>query len=68
MRDFITGTNISLSLNGDNEEELTSYYNKLAESGKVESPLKKEAWGDTFGMCIDKFGTFWMVNITGKSK
>lgn len=66
MRDFIAGTNISLSLSGDNEEELTSYFNKLADGGKVESPLKKEAWGDTFGMCIDKFGTFWMVNIAGK--
>lgn len=66
MRDFIAGTNISLSLGGDNEKELTDYFNKLADGGKVENPLKKEVWGDTFGMCIDKFGTFWMVNITGK--
>jgi PhnB protein len=64
MRELIAGTNMSLSLSGDNEEELTAYYNKLAEGGKVESPLKKESWGDTFGMVIDKFGTFWMVNIT----
>ena len=64
MRQYVAGTNMSLSLSGDNEGELTSYYNKLADGGKVESPLKKEAWGDTFGMCIDKFGTFWMINIT----
>ena len=66
MREFVSGTNISLSLGGDNEEELTGYFNKLADGGKIESPLKKESWGDTFGMCIDKFGTFWMVNITAK--
>lgn len=66
MREFIAGTNMSLSLSGDNTDELTGYYNKLADGGKVQSPLKKEAWGDTFGMCIDKFGTFWMVNITEK--
>jgi PhnB protein len=65
MREFVAGTNMSVSLSGDNEEELTGYYNKLAEGGKVEQPLTKAPWGDTFGMCIDKFGVFWMVNITG---
>ena len=64
MREFIAGTNMSLSLSGDNEEELTAYYNKLAEDGKVEQPLTKAPWGDTFGMAIDKYGVFWMVNIS----
>ena len=66
MREFIVGTNMSLSLSGDNQEELTGYFNKLVDGGTVVSPLKTESWGDTFGMCIDKFGTFWMVNISGK--
>jgi PhnB protein len=66
MREFITGTNISISLSGDNEAELTDYYNKLVDGGKVDQPLTKAPWGDTFGMCIDKFGTFWMVNIAGQ--
>ena len=65
MRDYVAGTNMSVSLSGDNEEELNGYYNKLVEGGKVEEPLKKAPWGDTFGMCIDKFGVFWMVNIAG---
>ena len=63
VREYVAGTNMSVSLSGDNEEELTDYYNKLAEGGKVEEPLVKAPWGDTFGMCIDKFGVFWMVNI-----
>lgn len=66
MREFTVGTNMSISLSGDNEAELSDYYNKLAEGGTVEQPLTKAAWGDTFGMCIDKFGTFWMVNIAAK--
>ena len=66
MREYIAGTNMSISLSGDNEEELKGYYNKLADGGKVEQPLVKAPWGDTFGMCIDKFGVFWMVNIAGK--
>ncbi len=65
MREYVAGTNMSVSLSGDNEEELTGYYNRLVEGGTVEEPLKKAPWGDTFGMCIDKYGVFWMVNILG---
>lgn len=64
-RAYEPGTNISISLSGDNEAELTGYYNKLVEGGKVEQSLTKAPWGDTFGMCIDKYGIFWMVNIAG---
>lgn len=62
---YSIGTAISLSLSGDDEAELTSYYNKLAEGGNVVEPLMKAPWGDTFGMLTDKYGIFWMVNITG---
>lgn len=68
MREYVAGTNMSISLSGDNEEELTGYYNKLVDGGKVEEPLTKAPWGDTFGMCIDKFGVFWMVNIAAKKE
>lgn len=61
--DYTKGTDISISLSGDNETELTDYYNKLAEGGTIAEPLKKAPWGDTFGMLTDKFGIFWMVNI-----
>ena len=66
MREFVAGTNMSVSLSGDDEKELTGYYNSLAEGGKVEQPLTKAPWGDIFGMCTDKFGVFWMVNIAAK--
>lgn len=26
-------------------------------------PLEQAMWGDIFGMCTDKFGIRWMVNI-----
>jgi PhnB protein len=60
-------SNISLSLSGDNDEELTGYFNKLAEGGRVTMPLEKAMWGDKFGMLTDKFGTSWMVNIAGQA-
>lgn len=53
-----------MSLNGDNEAELTAYFKQLCEGGKVVMPLTKEVWGDTFGMCDDKFGLRWLVNIS----
>ncbi len=63
--EYHEGSNISISLSGDDEAELRGYYEKLAEGGTVVMPLEKAPWGDTFGMCTDRFGIGWMVNITG---
>lgn len=60
------GSRISISLSGDNEEELRGYWDKLAAGGTVTMPINKAPWGDTFGMLTDKFGINWMVNIAGK--
>ena len=65
--EFHPGTNFSISLSGDNEAELTNYYQALSEGGVVSMPLTKAIWGDIFGMCTDKFGVNWMVNISPKS-
>jgi len=63
---YTKGTDISISLSGDDEAELSAYYEKLSEGGTVAQPLTKAPWGDIFGMVTDKFGIFWMVNITVK--
>lgn len=57
---------VSLSLGGADEEKLTKIFNDLCDGADVQSPLKKEFWGDTFGTLTDKFGIEWMVNITAK--
>jgi PhnB protein len=56
---------ISLSLSGDDEKTLRGYWDKLSTGGSVRMPLEAAPWGDTFGMCVDKFGISWMVNIAG---
>jgi len=61
--EYRPGTNFSVSLSGDNEAELTGYFAKLSAGGTVVMPLTKAMWGDSFGMCTDKFGVGWMVNI-----
>jgi PhnB protein len=58
------GTNISISLSGDDDETLRGYWEQLSSSGTVSVPLEKQMWGDEFGMCDDQFGITWMVNIT----
>ena len=58
------GGSITISLSGDDEPELRGYWDKLSEGGTVSVPLEKQMWGDEFGMCTDRFGISWMVNIT----
>jgi PhnB protein len=58
------GDNITVSLSGDDSDELRGYWEKLSAGGTVSMPLEKQMWGDEFGMCVDQFGVPWMVNIT----
>jgi len=57
------GNNMAVSLSGDDSDELRGYWEKLSDGGTVSVPLEKQMWGDEFGMCVDKFGISWMVNI-----
>src|SRR5689334_21375135 len=50
------GSNISISLSGDDEAELTGWFHALSDGGAVVQPLEKAPWGDTFGMLTDRFG------------
>ena len=56
------GGNITISLSGDDEQQLRGYWDKLSEGGTVTMPFEKQMWGDLFGMCTDKFGVPWMVD------
>jgi PhnB protein len=58
------GDNTAVSLSGDDADELRAYWSKLSDDGNVSLPLEKQMWGDEFGMCVDKFGVSWMVNIS----
>ena len=55
--------NGTISLSGEDEAELRGYWDRLRDGGTVGVPLEKAPWGDAFGMCADRFGVDWMVNI-----
>jgi PhnB protein len=67
--DYARGTNAySVSLSGDDEAALRGYWEKLSERGTVLVPLETAPWGDAFGMCTDRFGITWLVNISGPDR
>ena len=65
--EYTPGNNYSVSLSGDDESELRGYWDKLSDGGTVVMPLDKAPWGDAFGMCADRFGVSWLVNIAGSA-
>jgi PhnB protein len=56
---------VSVSLSGDDEPRLRGYFERLTDGGTVLVPFEPAPWGDTFGMCVDRFGTSWLVNAAG---
>ncbi|MGW0845900.1 VOC family protein [Streptomyces sp. NPDC002787] len=62
--EYQPGGSFSVCLSGDDESELRGYWEKLSADGSVSVPLEKQMWGDVFGMCTDRFGIPWMVNIS----
>ncbi|MEU1184294.1 VOC family protein [Streptomyces sp. NPDC005820] len=61
--DYSPSGNVSVSVSGDDDAELRGYWEKLSAGAQVSVPLDKQMWGDVFGMCTDRFGITWLVNI-----
>jgi PhnB protein len=54
----------SVSISGNDGEALRGYWENLSADGTTTMPLQKQVWGDEFGMCVDKFGVPWLINIS----
>ncbi|MEV2241881.1 VOC family protein [Micromonospora sp. NPDC049891] len=57
------GDTITCSLSGDPGEGIEEAWQKLSDGGTVTMPFEKQVWGDLYGMCVDRFGIPWMVNV-----
>lgn len=56
------GTNSSIIISAESEEEAKKLFAGLSAGGNVGMPLEKMFWGALFGFFTDKFGVQWMVN------
>ena len=52
-----------LSLRGDQAEEITPYWDKLAVGSTVIVPLAPSQWAPLYGMLTDRFGITWVVDV-----
>lgn len=57
------GNNVSIAIHPDSKEEADRLFNGLSAGGQVTMPMSDAFWGAYFGMFIDKFGIYWMVNF-----
>ena len=55
------GISVSLSLKDTAKGE--QIFNALSEGGQVQMPYQPTFWAAGFGMCVDRFGIPWMINV-----
>lgn len=57
------GNTISLALNCQSEEELSTLFSKLSRDGNVIEPIGDVPWGAKYGEVKDKYGKQWSLNF-----
>jgi PhnB protein len=55
----VQGMNVTCSV--DDADDAQRVFTALAEGGEVSAPLTETFFSPSFGMCVDRFGTPWMV-------
>ena len=58
----------ALSLTVRDAAEAQRVFAALGEGGKVQMPLTKTFFSDSFGMLADRFGVSWMVYVEPKNR
>lgn len=52
----------------DDVADAEKVFAALAEGGEITLPIAETAWSPMFGMCIDRFGTPWMVGANSPTQ
>jgi len=58
------GSNMSISIRPDSEQQADDIFNGLAQGGQITFPIQKTFWGAYFGTVTDQFGINWMINFS----
>lgn len=63
-----TGNAVSLAIHCSTEDEIRTYYEKLAAGGRKDHALEFTFWGALFGDLTDKYGNHWLLHYDQNSK
>jgi len=53
---------ISVTIHIKDPQDAERIFKALSENGTIQMPFQQTFWSAGFGMCVDRFGTPWMVN------
>lgn len=59
----VTDRTFFQSVRADSLEEVTAYWDALADGATVVEPLAASAWTPGFGMLTDRFGVTWVLDV-----
>ena len=59
--DFGPVQGMQVSYSTPDVAEAQRVFDALADGGTVTAPIGPTSWSPLFGMCIDRFGTPWMI-------
>ncbi|MFZ1368780.1 MAG: VOC family protein [Ferruginibacter sp.] len=62
------GNGVSMAINCSSEEEVRTYYEKLAEGGRKDHIPEDTFWGAVFGDLTDKYGNHWLLQYDKNAK
>ncbi|MEK3908061.1 VOC family protein [Oceanobacillus sp. FSL W7-1309] len=57
------GSQLTIALIPDHEDEAKEVYEKLQEDGQVVMPMQETDWSPAYGQVIDKFGVTWQISM-----
>ena len=57
------GTNYTIHLQVNSEEEAYRVAEKLSDGGEITMPVDKTFWGSVYGSFVDKFGICWGIEF-----
>ncbi|GHD87061.1 VOC family protein [Streptomyces naganishii] len=53
-----------VSVRGDDSDEISALWERLAEGSTVVQPLAPSRWAPLYGMLTDRFGVTWVLDVT----
>src|SRR5690606_16426432 len=65
-KEWLQGNSVSILLDCNDKDRISTYYQNLEVGGKVTHPLQETFWGNLFGGLTDKYGNHWWLHCKNK--